>query len=112
MDPLNVRSIKLSQVFIHITITSENKDGFYYNYSGNLVNKEIISTGGELNVTVGASKSGALVMKEIFIVVQTRSRWLYFRPVHEIIANSQNVKGLAIAILNPNTATAPSCTAR
>jgi hypothetical protein len=113
MDPNGTVTIdKIIPGIYTITITSEkNKDGFTYNYSGNLVNKEIVSTGGEFNVTVGASKSGALVMKEIFYCgSKTPTGGSYFRDqFYEIYNNSetpQNVKGLAIAILNPNTATA------
>lgn len=95
-----------------ITVSGEkNKDGFTYNYSGNLVNVDIVKDNKSLVVDLGASKSGALVMKEIYYCgSRTLTGGVYFRDqFYEIYNNSevpQNVKGLAIAILNPMTATA------
>lgn len=95
-----------------ITLTSEmNLDGFTYNYSGNVVNKEIVADNREIKVEVGASKSGALLFKEIFYCgSKTPTGGSYFRDqFYEIYNNSeaqQNVRGLAIAILNPLTSTA------
>ncbi|MFA6334629.1 MAG: DUF4876 domain-containing protein [Bacteroidales bacterium] len=95
-----------------ITASSElNANGFTYNYSGNLVNTDIVVNNKQLTIEVGASKSGALVMKEIFYCgSKTPTGGSYFRDqFYEIYNNSevvQNVRGLCIALLNPNTATA------
>jgi len=95
-----------------VTVTAEkNHNGFLYNYSGNVVNEAIVTNNKEVVVEVGASKSGALVMKEIYYCgSKTPSGGSYFRDqFYEIYNNSeavQNVRGLCIAILNPLTATA------
>ena len=95
-----------------ITITSEkNQDGFTYNYSGNVVNTDIVTNNKQINVEVGASKSGALVFKEVYYCgSRTPKNSSYFRDqFYEIYNNSevvQNVRGLALAMLNPMTATA------
>ncbi len=95
-----------------ITISTEmSKGGFTYNYSGNAVNIDLVENNKEVNIEVGASKSGALVMKELFYCgSKTPTGGSYFRDqFYEIYNNSeevQNVKGLCIAILNPLTATA------
>ncbi|MEI7424361.1 MAG: DUF4876 domain-containing protein [Prolixibacteraceae bacterium] len=86
-------------------------NGFTYNYSGNVVNIDIVDNNKQINLEVGASKSGALVMKELFYCgSKTPTGGSYFRDqFYEIYNNSekvQNVKGLCIAILNPLTATA------
>jgi Protein of unknown function (DUF4876) len=86
-------------------------NGFTYNYSGNVVNIDIVANNKQINLEVGASKSGALVMKELFYCgSKTPTGGSYFRDqFYEIYNNSekvQNVKGLCIAILNPLTATA------
>lgn len=86
-------------------------NGFTYNYSGNVVNVDIVANNKQINLEVGASKSGALVMKEIYFCgSKTPTGGSYFRDqFYEIYNNSekvQNVKGLCIAILNPLTATA------
>ena len=88
-----------------------NYNGFTYNYSGNVVNVDIVANNKQINLEVGASKSGALVMKEIYYCgSKTPTGGSYFRDqFYEIYNNSenvQNVKGLCIAILNPLTATA------
>ena len=94
-----------------VTASSElSKDGFTYNYSGNLVNIAIVDDNKKIDIEVGASKSGALIMKEIFYCgSKTPTGGSYFRDqFYEIYNNSddiQNVKGLCIAVLNPNTAT-------
>jgi len=95
-----------------ITASAEmNSNGFTYNYSGNAVNIDIVTNNKQINIEAGASKSGALVFKEIFYCgSKTPTGGSYFRDqFYEIYNNSevvQNVKGLCIAILNPLTATA------
>lgn len=95
-----------------VTVSSElNANGFTYNYSGNAVNIDLVTNNKEVDIEVGASKSGALVMKELYYCgSKTPSGGSYFRDqFYEIYNNSeviQNVKGLCIAILNPLTATA------
>ncbi len=95
-----------------ITASSEmNHGGFTYNYSGNAVNIDLVSDNKQVTIDVGASKSGALVMKEIYYCgSKTPTGGSYFRDqFYEIYNNSeevQNVKGLCIGILNPLTATA------
>jgi len=95
-----------------ITISAEMAaDGFTYNYSGSLVNQKIVADNGSFTVKVQASKSGALVFKEVFYCgSRTPTGGSYFRDqFYEIYNNSDNavnVRGLAIALLNPNTATA------
>lgn len=88
-----------------------NADGFSYHYSGSLVNVDIISNNKSLDVKVVASKSGALLFKEVYYCgSRTPSNGSYFRDqFYEIYNNSevvQNVRNLAIAILHPLTATA------
>jgi hypothetical protein len=95
-----------------VTVTSEKAyNGFTYNYSGSLLNVGIVENGKTLNVDLGASKSGALVFKEVYYCgSKTASGGSYFRDqFYEIYNNSdivQNVRGLCIAALNPMTATA------
>jgi len=94
-----------------ITITSEkSQGGFTYNYSGNVVNTDIVTNNKQINVEVGASKSGALVFKEVYYCgSRTPKNSSYFRDqFYEIYNNSevvQNVRGLALALLNPQKAT-------
>lgn len=95
-----------------ITVSSEmSQNGFTYNYSGNAVNIDLVTNSKQINIEVGASKSGALIMKELFYCgSKTPTGGSYFRDqFYEIYNNSeevQNVKGLCIAQLNPLTATA------
>ncbi|HON54054.1 MAG TPA: DUF4876 domain-containing protein [Bacteroidales bacterium] len=95
-----------------ITVSAEmNEHGFTYNYSGSVVNTEIIRSGVRQVVKVESSKAGNLVLKEVFYCgSKTPSGGSYFRDqFYEIYNNSetvQNVKGLCIAIINPLTATA------
>ncbi len=95
-----------------VTASAEmNHNGFTYNYSGNAVNVDIVSNNKQVTLNIGASKSGALIMKEIFYCgSRTPTGGSYFRDqFYEIYNNSevvQNVRGLCIALLNPNTATA------
>jgi len=95
-----------------ITASAEtSQGGFTYNYSGNAVNIDIVTDNKQIPIEVGASKSGALVLKEIFYCgSKTPTGGSYFRDqFYEIYNNSediQNIKGLCIALLNPNTATA------
>jgi hypothetical protein len=95
-----------------VTVSAEkNYNGFLYNYSGNAVNVDLVTNNKEVTIEVGASKSGALVMKEIYYCgSKTPTGGSYFRDqFYEIYNNSeavQNIKGLCIAILNPLTATA------
>jgi len=94
-----------------ITVTSEkSQDGFTYNYSGNVVNVDIVTNNKQITVNVGASKSGALVFKEVYYCgSRTPTGGSYFRDqFYEIYNNSetvQNVRNLAIAIIAPLTAT-------
>lgn len=95
-----------------ITISAEMaQDGFTYNYSGSSVNVGIVENGKSIPVSVGASKSGALLFKEVYYCgSKTPTGGSYFRDqFYEIYNNSenvQNVRGLCIALLFPNTATA------
>jgi len=95
-----------------ITASSEmSADGFTYNYSGSAVNLDIVKDDKNINITVEASKSGALVMKELYYCgSRTPTGGSYFRDqFYEIYNNSetvQNVRGLCIAQINPLTATA------
>ncbi|HHV41209.1 MAG TPA: DUF4876 domain-containing protein [Bacteroidales bacterium] len=95
-----------------VTVSSEkNEHGFTYNYSGNAVNIDIVTDNKPVSIKVGASKSGALVFKEVYYSgSRTPTGGSYFRDqFYEIYNNSdavQNVRGLCIAILNPLTATA------
>jgi hypothetical protein len=95
-----------------VTVSAEkNEDGFTYNYNGNAVNVDIVSDNKRIDVNVGASRSGALIFKEVFYCgSRTPTDGSYFRDqFYEIYNNSeseQNVRGLAIAIINPLTATA------
>lgn len=95
-----------------ITVSGEeNADGFTYIYSGNVVNVDIVTNNRQINVDVGASRSGALLFKEVYYSgSRTPSGGSYFRDqFYEIYNNSdaiQNVRGLCIAIINPLTATA------
>ncbi len=95
-----------------VTVSSEMaQDGFTYNYSGSVVNVGIVENGKSISVDVGASKSGALVFKEVYYCgSKTPTGGSYFRDqFYEIYNNSenvQNVRGLCIACLNPLTATA------
>lgn len=95
-----------------VTVGAEkNEDGFTYNYNGNAVNVDIVTNNKQIDVNVGASRAGALVFKEVFYCgSRTPSGGSYFRDqFYEIYNNSeseQNVRGLAIAQLNPMTATA------
>ncbi|MCK9627747.1 MAG: DUF4876 domain-containing protein [Bacteroidales bacterium] len=95
-----------------VTVSAEMAaEGFTYNYSGSLVNQKIVTDNSSLSINVQASKSGALVFKEVFYCgSRTPTGGSYFRDqFYEIYNNSENVvnvRGLAIALLNPNTATA------
>lgn len=95
-----------------ITVSSEkSEDGFTYNYAGNAVNIGIVEDGENIKVDVGASRSGALVFKEVYYSgSRTITGGSYFRDqFYEIYNNSetvQNVRGLSIALINPLTATA------
>lgn len=95
-----------------VTVSAEmNANSFTYNYSGNVVNTDIVVDKKQITVDIAASKSGALIMKEIYYCgSKTPTGGYYFRDqFYEIYNNSeavQNVRGLCIAIINPNTATA------
>jgi hypothetical protein len=94
-----------------ITVSAEkSKDGFTYNYNGNVVNMGIVKDREKITVDVGAAKAGALLFKEVYYCgSRTPTGGSYFRDqFYEIYNNSdieQNVRGLAIAIINPLTAT-------
>ncbi len=95
-----------------ITVSAEkSEDGFAYNYNGNVVNVGIVNDQEVITVDVGAAKAGALLFKEVYYSgSRTPTGGSYFRDqFYEIYNNSdleQNVRGLAIAIINPLTATA------
>ncbi|MDD4068362.1 MAG: DUF4876 domain-containing protein, partial [Bacteroidales bacterium] len=95
-----------------ITVSAEmNANGFTYNYSGSIVNQEIIRSGVRQKVKVESSKSGNILLKEVYYCgSKTPSGGSYFRDqFYEIYNNSatvQNVRGLCISLLNPMTATA------
>lgn len=95
-----------------VTVSAEkSEDGFSYNYNGNVVNVGIVNDMETINVEVGAGKAGALIFKEVYFCgSRTPTGGSYFRDqFYEIYNNSdleQNARGLAIAIINPLTATA------
>lgn len=95
-----------------ITVSAEkSEDGFTYNYNGNVVNVGIVDNQETITVDVGAAKSGALLFKEVYYSgSRTPTGGSYFRDqFYEIYNNSegeQNIRGLAIALINPQTATA------
>lgn len=95
-----------------ITVSAEmNANGFTYNYSGSVVNQSVIRSGVRQKVKVESSKSGNLLLKEVYYCgSKTSSGGSYFRDqFYEIYNNSatvQNVRGLCISLLNPMTATA------
>ncbi|MDD2513561.1 MAG: DUF4876 domain-containing protein [Proteiniphilum sp.] len=95
-----------------LTVSSEkSEEGFTYNYNGNVVNVGIVNDHEAITVDVGAAKSGALLFKEVYYSgSRTPTGGSYFRDqFYEIYNNSeeeQNIRGLAIALINPQTATA------
>ena len=95
-----------------VTVSSEvASSGFTYNFNGNLVNTIVVKNGSELVVPVSASKSGSIVMKEIYYCgSKTPSGGSYFRDqYYELYNNGDQVQyldGLCIGNLNPLTATA------
>lgn len=95
-----------------ISVSSEMSEDIYtYNYRGNAVNVDIIDDNKTINISVGAARSGILVFKEIFYCgSRTPTGGTYFRDqFYEIYNNSpsvQNVRGLAISVISPLTATA------
>ncbi len=87
--------------------SSEN--GFTYVYNGNVINKRIVSDGTQIDVKISASKTGALVFKEIFYSgSKTPSNGSYFRDqFYEIYNNGNmpvNLDNLCIALLHPSPA--------
>ena len=95
-----------------ITVSAEvAHNGSVYNFNGNLVNVNILNNGQSLTVDVNASKSGALVLKEIFYCgSKTPSGGSYFRDqFYEVYNNSdmvQYVDGMCIGNMLPALATA------
>lgn len=95
-----------------ITVSAEvAHNGSVYNFNGNLVNVNILKNGQSLTVDVNASKSGALVLKEIFYCgSKTPSGGSYFRDqFYEVYNNSdmvQYVDGMCIGNMLPALATA------
>ena len=95
-----------------ITVSAEkSEDGFTYNYNGNVVNVGIVDNQETITIDVGAAKAGALLFKEVYYCGSlTPTGGTYFRDqFYEIYNNSdleQNIRGLAIALINPQTATA------
>ena len=90
----------------NVTVSAEVAHGaFTWYYSGTLTNK-IITTDISLDLDAAASKSGALVFKEIYF---NGSTGYYFKDqFYEIYNNSdevQYVDGLCIGTLMPATAT-------
>ena len=90
-----------------ITVSAEvAHNGAVYNFNGNLVNVNILNNNQSLTVDVNPSKSGALVIKEIFYCgSKTPSGGSYFRDqFYEIYNNSdmiQYVDGMCIGNMLP-----------
>lgn len=89
-----------------VTATAEKSvDGFVYYYSGSMVNHKIVNSS-KISISAAASKSGALVIKEIYY---NGSEGYYFKDqFYEIYNNSDYVQyadGLCFASLLPLTAT-------
>lgn len=109
-EPITVNNI-IPGIYT-ITVSAEkSEDGFTYNYNGNVVNVGIVNDRESITVDVGAAKAGALLFKEVYYCgSRTPTGGSYFRDqFYEIYNNSeweQNIRGLAIAIINPLTATA------
>jgi hypothetical protein len=95
-----------------VTVSSEvASSGYSYNFNGNLVNTVIINDGSELVVPVSASKSGSIVLKEIYFCgSKTPTGGSYFRDQYYELYNNgdqiQYLDGLCIGNMNPNAATA------
>lgn len=109
-QPVTVENI-IPGIYTVTVSAAKSEDGFSYNYNGNVVNVGITKDMETITVEVGAVKSGALLFKEVYYCgSRTPSGGSYFRDqFYEIYNNSdleQNVRGLAIAIINPLTATA------
>lgn len=84
---------------------------FTYNFNGNVVNTGIVENGKNITVDIAASRSGNLVIKEIFYCgSRTPSGGSYFRDqFYEIYNNSESVvyvDGLCFGNMLPKTATA------
>lgn len=87
------------------------EQGFTYYFSGSLANINIVDTGSNLSIDLAASKSGALILKEIYYCgSKTPSGGSYFRDqFYEIYNNSEStvyVDHLCFGTLLPMTATA------
>ncbi len=95
-----------------ITVSSEvSKDGFTYNFNGSLPNTVIIENGKKLDIEVGASRAGNIILKEIYYCgSKTAKGGSYFRDQFYEIYNNSNIvqylDKLCIGNLNPLTATA------
>lgn len=95
-----------------VTVSAEiSHNGFSYNFNGNLVNVSILKNEEQFTVDVTASRSGNIVLKEIYYCgSKTVSGGTYFRDqFYEIYNNSNSVQyldGLCIGSMLPLTATA------
>ena len=95
-----------------ITISGEApKDGFTFNYKGSLVNTQIVTNGQKMKVEVAASKSGAIILKEIFFCgSRTPKGGSYFRDQYYELYNNGNeiqyLDGLCLGNMLPQNATA------
>lgn len=95
-----------------ITVYGEAyEDDFSYNFNGDLTNTNLLIDGEELTIDVDASRSGNIILKEIFYCgSRTPKDGTYFRDqFYELYNNTgivQYLDGLCIGNLNPTTATA------
>ena len=101
----NVKGAQVVPGVYTVTATAElSQSGFTYYFSGSLVNHQIVDKGNRPQMAVNAesSKSGALILKEIFY---NGSEGYYFKDqFYEIYNNSEFVQyadGLCIAPLLP-----------
>lgn len=96
----------------NITVSSEvSHNGFTYNFNGNIANTNILMNGQEIVIDVEASKSGNIILKEIFYCgSRTPKNGTYFRDqFYELYNNSGSVQyldGLCIGNMQPLSATA------
>lgn len=84
---------------------------FTYNFNGSVANKQLLTDNQKVNVDVAASKSGNILLKELYYCgSKTPSGGSYFRDqYYELYNNSNSVQyldGLCIGNINPNLATA------
>lgn len=96
----------------NITVSAEvSYEGFTYYFTGSSTNANVVVNGKSLEVKAGVSKSGNLLLKEVYYVgSRTSSKGAYFRDqFYEIYNNSNTVQyadSLCLAVLLPSRATA------